>query len=468
MTEANIEAIEEFFNHLRSLSWPVRKSDEHTILLGSVEPISIIKKISSDKFELNFAWYSRVDSKYGSKEDFKLRFDSAISILGLIYLNRRGYSLSYEPQVRSILQISSQGRYREDVDILDIGESYRRIVVSKSQRVIKVPYTKYLEIYSDASETYKRSKSYKDSIERYLVNEYSRKNLKIDIKHVTTIKKGEFEFLVNRLNLETKEKKKDFESYIGNNDIEALQKLFSLLIKNELFSPDYIRLLDDYFIKEKLKNIILIGQKVLSLKSSDLNTKEAKKIKKLIGITSVKQLENLWQKYFEKYLLYLIFSYKEIYPKVQFKVESEKKYPDFIGINHYYGVDAIEIKTHLTPALVWDSSHKNYAFSPDLSKAIIQVVNYTDAIKREGFKNKSDQQKITGTTHKENLYRPRGIIVISSSGRLTRNPREGDADRIQRDFTKLRNSLHNIEILTFDEILEIANSYQRNIAEKST
>jgi phosphopantetheine adenylyltransferase len=100
-----------------------------------------------------------------------------------------------------------------------------------------------------------------------------------------------------------------------------------------------------------------------------------------------------------------------------------------------------------------------------MSKAIIQTVNYLDAIKQKNFKNSSDREKITETTHEENLYRPRGIIIISSDEKLSKNNKDLK-NVINRDFTKLRNSLHSIEILTFDEILNIADNYCKNIVKK--
>ena len=76
----------------------------------------------------------------------------------------------------------------------------------------------------------------------------------------------------------------------------------------DVFSEDFLRRLDDYFIKVKLIKIISIGKKILDLKSDDVKTEKARKIIKEIGIVgSVKQLETIWQRYFEKYLLYLIF-----------------------------------------------------------------------------------------------------------------------------------------------------------------
>jgi hypothetical protein len=138
-------------------------------------------------------------------------------------------------------------------------------------------------------------------------------------------------------------------------------------------------------------------------------------------------------------------------------------------VNHYNGVDVIEIKTHLTPALVWDNEHKNFSFSPALSKAIIQTMNYMDAVKEGRFASEEERSKITGFTDKENLYRPRGIIIISSANRLVKNQARmaTHKDEMIRDFTKLRSSLHNIEILTFDEILDSADHYIKSIVKKA-
>ena len=211
----------------------------------------------------------------------------------------------------------------------------------------------------------------------------------------------------------------------------------------------------------------MIGKEILDLGSGDMTTDKAKKV--ILKITDdsddIKQLESLWQKFFEKYLLYLVFSYKKIYPKIEFKdIEGDKKYPDFIGINHYNGLDIIEIKTHLKNAVTWDSSHKNFSFSSELSRAVIQTMNYMDAVVQKRFQNDPDEKKITNMTEEENLYHPRGIIIISSDKKLTRSKLNKAKEKcLKRDFTKLRNSLQNIEILTFSEILQIADDYVKNI-----
>jgi hypothetical protein len=271
------------------------------------------------------------------------------------------------------------------------------------------------------------------------------------------------------LNLNTKKKKADFQKYLNEADISSLQDLFSALVGNEVFSSNFLRKLNDYFIREHLKEIIKTGKEIFNLGSTNLKTTKAKKVigKVAEDKRTVRQLETLWQQYFEKYLLFLIFSYKGIFPKIELlDIEGDKKYPDFIGINHYNGVDVIEIKTHLKYALVYDRSHENFAFSAELSRAIIQTTNYMDAVIHTNFKNSGDKQKITNSTHEENLNRPRGIIIISSTDKLAKNINHNNKAKIVRDFTKLRNSLHNIEILTFDEIINIAGDYLKNIVKE--
>ena len=64
----------------------------------------------------------------------------------------------------------------------------------------------------------------------------------------------------------------------------------------------------------------------------------------------------------------------------------------------------------------------------------------------------------------DNLHRPRGIIIISSDKKICKNKLTEDQKvRLKKDFTTLRNSIHNIQIFTFNEILEIAERYVENI-----
>ena len=242
------------------------------------------------------------------------------------------------------------------------------------------------------------------------------------------------------------------------------------MIELGVFEKEFIEVLDDYFIRKRLDDVLKIGNSIISLKSSRMDTLAVKEIKeKNPNLSEANILEELWQKFFEENLLYLLFSYQELYPKIELNIRIDEqiyaKKPDFIGVNHYGGVDIIEIKHHLTPILTYDSSHKNFVMTSDLSKAIMQATNYMDALIENKFTNENISDQIKRNILNKNLNRPTAIIIISSYDNLVKknSKNSNKKDLIIRDFTRIRNSLHNITILTFDEVLNIATRYKNNI-----
>lgn len=391
---------------------------------------------------------------------------------------RSGYNELIFPKnldIRKVLYFKTNGNYKINNErqfkkvVNPLGKHVNKIKLSTTSTNLKfykdsliLPIRVFKDILKDAEYINTRSTAYRNSAENYLSNIKSHKYSNKIKRRTTYMEKGEFRFLVDRLYLKSKENKSDYLKYLDENDLKGIEELLSELLRHDVLSRDFLRILNDFFIKEKLKDIIALGREILALKTTNLTTATAQQVITRLGLTEAGQLESLWQKYFENYLLYLIFTYKKIFPKVELKnIDGDKKYPDFIGINHYNGLDVIEIKTHLKNALMWDSSHENFYFSPEMSKAIVQTTNYMDAIVQVRFQYADDQTKITQSTDEENLYHPRGIIVISSQAKLT--TKTGQDEKLRRDFTKLRNSLHNIEIITFDEILNIADEYIKNI-----
>ncbi|MBS1762293.1 MAG: DUF4263 domain-containing protein [Bacteroidetes bacterium] len=335
---------------------------------------------------------------------------------------------------------------------------------------IEIGTDKLESLYKTAKEINDKGNNSRNSLINYLINTQTSNFNGAPKKNTTFYNSGDFAFQTFRLNIDNKTSKRDFDKYLNESDIKSLQKLSEKLIKLEVFEPDFIKGLDNYFIKQKLQEIISLGREILDLKSDDIKTSTAKKVsKKISPDKEIKQLESFWQVYFQKYLLHLIFSYRELFPKIKFSVDSEKKYPDFVGINHYWGVDIIEIKHHLLPVLRYDKSHKNYAFSSDLSKAIIQCMNYMDALIQEKMTQKFKTEifdELDNSVLNKNIHRPTAVIIISSKDRLVKTNKPlsvEELEKINRDFTKLRNSLNNIKILTFDEILDMADNYQSNI-----
>lgn len=349
--------------------------------------------------------------------------------------------------------------------IVDDIDKYR--VIDEALKINKILL---LGIFEDFIYIYSKTKSYSNSLRTYLINQSLGERSIKNVKKKTLIEKGELTFLIDRMNLDNKKSRKDFDNLIDGIDVEMVQLLIEKMIEFELFKSKFLNVLDDYFIKKRLDGIIKTGNDILFLKSTNMKTQFVKKIKESnLYLGNAKILEELWQKFFEENLLHLLFSYQELYPKVELNITIDNriysKKPDFIGINHYGGIDIIEIKHHLTPALTYDRSHKNFVMSSDLSKAVMQATNYMDALIENKFTNENISNEIKRKILSGNLNRPNAIIIISSTEHLVKRKVKNAKEKelIIRDFTRIRNSLNNITILTFDEILAISTRYKNNI-----
>jgi len=435
---------------------------------------NFILKKQKGFFELDFFDFSADQKSLIKRENYiSLLVDKELNIIDFI-----NYWINEEKNNYGYNLLRGYGNYTifkevfEGVEKIKISEKYKRDIVL-SKNVLQIKPDKYREVVSEIIRINTKANQSRKSLLNYFINQLKFDFLNKKISRITFFSKGDFDFQVHRLNLKTKRKKEDFKKYLNDDDIESLGQLFERMLKQRVFPKEYRIRLDNYFIRESLEQIIKLGRKILKLKSDSVKTAEARKVIKQIVDESVGQLETVWQKFFEDYLLYLFFSYKKILPKVELKnIENEeKKYPDFIGVNHYDGIDIIEIKTHLKNILTWDDRHKNFAFSSEMSKAIIQTINYMDAVSDSRFqKTKAGKELLEYLNIDENLFRPRGIIIISSKNKICKNQNklsDEQKEQLKRDFTKLRNSIHNVQIFTFDEILDITDRYVQNISIKS-
>lgn len=426
----------------------------------------ILKK-EGDFYKINFYDFNKIQNDIQKRDNYTTLFiHKDLNILNFInsWANEEKNNYGYN----FIREISIFKKIFKEVKFVKISDQYSKELQKRGNALLIKPL-KLRGLKKEITKISDRANSSRNSMLTFLVNQAKFDLLNKKTGKKTCTNKGDFDFLVNRFNLNTKKIKKDFLDYLNTSDINSLGILFDEMIKKEVFDIEYLKRLDNYIIKEKLENIVVNGKNILSLKSSDVKTKIAKDVINKLFSEEIKQLETVWQKFFEKYLLYLFFSYKKIVPKVELKNldNLDKQYPDFIGVNHYDGIDIIEIKTHLKNILVWDSSHNNFAFSSEMSKAIIQTINYMDAISDGKIKKSKDKKDLLDFLNiDENLYRPKGVIIISSKNKISKNQNrltEDQKKRLEKDFTKLRNSIHNIQIFTFDEILSIAERYTENI-----
>lgn len=152
--------------------------------------------------------------------------------------------------------------------------------------------------------------------------------------------------------------------------------------------------------------------------------------------------DDSWQNWFTKNYWLFGSNYQKPIPKAKINIEGSM--PDFIFPSIDGCVDGIDIKKPNTGEIVVrDQNHANsYYWSPEINKAIGQVVNYL----YDMDENRLKLAEILNV----NIARPRGIIVVGRSNSWTTEQLKA--------YRKLSFSLHGIEILTYDHVLDRAKS----------
>lgn len=212
--------------------------------------------------------------------------------------------------------------------------------------------------------------------------------------------------------------------------------------------------------KEGIQDIINIGNGILKLTPNKMKIKIFSK--NFLG-EEKSTLESCWQCYFDKYLRVLLMDYKEFYPQTVFApmdgYEKEAR-PDFLAVDLYNNVDVIEIKHHRTTLLRKEAGRDSYYPSSDLTKAIFQLNKYLDLgssnVKTNFIKNDYTKSLIENNK----IYRPRGILIISSRDHITSEKTDDElTSRLEKEIKKLKTAYNNIDIVLFDELLTNLRNY---------
>lgn len=113
-------------------------------------------------------------------------------------------------------------------------------------------------------------------------------------------------------------------------------------------------------------------------------------------------------------------------------------------------VDVLEIKLPKDDVLVEDSSHKeSWKWTSETNSAIGQVVNYLTEIDRLRLENENKIQNETG--NKVLFLKPRAFILIGNSQDWSNQKKEA--------LRKLNYYLHNIEVITYKDLLDRGNQF---------
>lgn len=216
--------------------------------------------------------------------------------------------------------------------------------------------------------------------------------------------------------------------------------------------------------KEDIKKIIEIGKELLNLTNNKVRI--TKFTKKHFDQTR-SSIEGAWQLFFEKYLRIFFMSYKSFYSNIIFKpIQGFEKnsIPDFLAVDLYNNIDIIEIKTHRTPLFRKENGRDSIYPSADLTKSIFQLNKYLDLTSDLIDIKKIDDSYTKDLINNNKIYRPRGILIISSKKHLGASSiTDENTIRIEKEIKKLKSTYANIDIVLFDELVESLTRYLEQI-----
>ncbi|TDO96089.1 Shedu immune nuclease family protein [Flavobacterium sp. 245] len=160
--------------------------------------------------------------------------------------------------------------------------------------------------------------------------------------------------------------------------------------------------------------------------------------------------ESEWQKFFDEYIT--LFDSRYVH-KLDYKniATGITKYPDLVLVDIYGYLDFYELKKSGTSLIQYDSSHKTWFWSKEVSMVISQVSDYLQKAKENALSYAKSIKDETETETEQglnvNIINPRAIIVIGHTSQL-------DTEKKRNQFKNLRESLKDIEFVLYDELLE--------------
>lgn len=248
--------------------------------------------------------------------------------------------------------------------------------------------------------------------------------------------------------------KKDKTAYGGGELARILDK--RNLIKN--LTPQDIESLGGFF-PEFLKQYgdRLKGQKKLLAFADSKRAVEVVYVQKVIRryerkLRAKSHNEQAWQDFLREYILLFTTNYASTLEKES--IAFKGKYPDFLLIDAYNYLDIYEIKKPNTNLLKKDKSRGNYYWDTELAKAISQVENYIATAERNGPGLREEIRKHKGIDVR--VLKPRGFIIAGERKQLKGEPMEDN-------FRLLNNSLKNVEVILYDELLSNLKIFLRRI-----
>lgn len=166
------------------------------------------------------------------------------------------------------------------------------------------------------------------------------------------------------------------------------------------------------------------------------------------------QNEAIWQDFLRGNILLLRNNYGQVIEKESISLQG--KFPDFMLIDPYSYLDVYEIKKPSTRLLKLDKSRNNYYWDVEIAKAISQVENYLHQLQRNSDTLIVDLKKGEGID--VSIVRPRGYIIAGTRRQLK-------GTKMIDDFRILSESLKNLDIVLYDDLLTNLEAFVKRLQE---
>jgi len=202
------------------------------------------------------------------------------------------------------------------------------------------------------------------------------------------------------------------------------------------------------------------SKKKLFILSGSKRATEVVYVRKIIAdferkLAAKTQSEQSWQEFLRDYILLFNSNYATVLEKENIAVLGTR-FPDFLLIDAYSYLDIYEIKKPTTNLLKKDESRGNYYWDVELTKAISQVENYISHADRNAGQLCAEIKRQKG--REVRVIKPRGFIIAGTRSQLK--------DEIMEDnFRLLNNSLKNLSIILFDELLNNLKNFLAKLKE---
>lgn len=214
--------------------------------------------------------------------------------------------------------------------------------------------------------------------------------------------------------------------HLSPDDIERFLDFFEILLKTK------------YSSQASRDNLLNLAK----IKVDDIAIDEI--IFKFEHLMSTDSSESVWGKFLEKNLFLLDSKYIKSISQLNLVLASARNV-DFGLIDSYGYLDIFEIKKPNTKLLAINKDRGNYYWSTDAVKAITQAEKYLYNAEKKAPTLVDDIEREKNGL-KVKIVKPRAILLMGNTDQLN-DPAKFD------DFKILRDSLKNIEIITYDELL---------------